>query len=130
MKHLLKLLCLLPLTVSAGSINLAWDASTSATVTNYVLYAFTNAPAPTVVTNWTVRIEVGTNLTCRISDLQAGQWWFQAMAMAGHRIESLPRNTVTAEVPVPPPNMRPVVLQYSGTLSNFVDAVFFKLRLP
>ena len=50
--------------------------------------------------------------------------------MAAHRIESVPSNTVTAEVPVPPPNMRTVVLQYSGTLTNWQDVGFFKLRLP
>ena len=73
MKHLLKFLCLLPLLANAGSINLAWDPSTSSSVTNYVLYAYTNPPLP-VVTNWAVRVEVGTNLTSSISDLRAGRW--------------------------------------------------------
>ena len=122
-------LLLLPLLARGADVKLAWGPSATAAVTNYVIYAYTNPPLP-VVTNWAVRVEVGTNLTSTISDLQAGQWWFVATAMAAHRIESLPSNTVTVEVPVPPPNMRTVVLQYSGTLTNWQDVGFFKLKLP
>ena len=105
-----------------------WDASPDSSVTNYTLYACTN----TIGTNLSaaVTVEVGTNLTARIEDLLPGRWSFYVTAMAAYRIQSLPSNVVQAEVPAAPTNMRTVVLQYSGTLTNFYDVGFFKLRLP
>lgn len=128
MKLLLSLFFWLAPAAQAGSVSLVWDASPDSSVTNYTLYACTN----TIGTNLSaaVTVEVGTNLTARIEDLLPGRWSFYVTAMAAYRIQSLPSNVVQAEVPAAPTNMRTVVLQYSGTLTNFYDVGFFKLRLP
>jgi hypothetical protein len=65
-----------------------------------------------------------------VSGLLAGNWWFAVAARDTNGIQSLLSNVLQIEVPKPPLNMRTVVLQYSGTLSNFYDVGFFKLRLP
>lgn len=140
---------------AAAELHLAWDPSPTPGVTNYVLYASTNDfSAPTNLTaaaastrvlapanpqarlsglaapdSGAVRLNVGTNLTATIADLAEGYWSFAATAeMDG--LESELSNIVHVQVPAPPANMRTVILQYSGTLSNFQDAVFFKLKLP
>ena len=112
-----------------SDIKLAWDAppaSTNYTVTNYVLYAQTNLVSRT---NYCVRQTVGTNLTATVQELVPGRWWFAATAVAGG-LESDLSAMVIAEVPLPPPNMRTVYVQYGGTLTNFYDVGFFRLRLP
>jgi hypothetical protein len=112
-----------------SDIKLAWDPpppSTNYTVTNYVLYAHSNLVAKT---NYSVRLSVGTNLTATVQDTVPGRWWFAATAVAGG-LESDLSAMLIAEVPVPPANMRTVVVQYGGTLTNFYDVGFFRLRLP
>jgi hypothetical protein len=113
---------------SGTEIKLAWDApvETNYSVTNYVLYAQTNLVSKT---NYSVRQSVGTNQTATVQDIAPGRWWFAATAVAGGAESDL-SNVVLAEVPVPPPNMRTVVVQYGGTLTNFYDVGFFRLRLP
>jgi hypothetical protein len=113
----------------AQTVRLAWDPSPSPGVTNYVLYASTNELSATNLMTATTNLPCGTNLTATVTDLSAGNWWFVATAWAGG-VESLPSNVLQVQVPTPPANMRTVVLQYSGTLSNFYDVGFFKLRLP
>ena len=113
----------------AQSVRLGWDASTSAGVTNYVLYAHTNTLASTNLAAAVVRQKVGTNLTATIEDIKPGRWWFAATAVGGG-VESQPSNILIVDVPQPPPNMRTIVVQYSGTLTNFYDVGFFRLRLP
>ena len=39
-------------------------------------------------------------------------------------------NIVIVEVPYASGSFRTVVLQFSGTLTNFYDVGFFKLRIP
>jgi len=141
------------LTSMASDIKLAWDASPTTgvpnyvlyastnirpivgvvradePVTNYVLYASTNILSATNLTSATVRLNVGTNLTATVERIQAGQWSFAATAMKDG-LESDPSNILIADVPQPPARMRTVVVQYSGTLTNFYDVGFFRLRLP
>jgi len=121
--------CLLAVAAQAQSIRLAWDASTSPGVTNYVLYAHTNTLAATNLSAAVVKQSVGTNLTATIEDIKPGHWWFVATAV-GSGVESGPSNSVNVEVPKPPAAMRTIVVQYSGTLTNFYDVGFFRLRLP
>lgn len=114
--------------VMASDIKLAWDASQTPGITNYVLYASTNTLTSTNLQSALVRLSVGTNLTASITDIKAGQWTFAATAIKDG-IESSPV-LLLAEVPKAPDRMRTVVVQYSGTLTNFYDVGFFRLRLP
>lgn len=120
---------LIALTASAQNIRLGWDASPSAAVTNYVLYAATNALTTTNLASALVKQPVGTNLTATIEDLKPGRWWFAATCQA-EGVESGPSNVLLVDVPQPPAAMRTIVVQYSGTLTNFYDVGFFRLRLP
>ena len=117
------------LTSMASDIKLAWDASPTTGFTNYVLYASTNILSATNLTSATIRLNVGTNLTATVERITAGQWSFAATAMKDG-LESDPSNILIADVPQPPARMRTVVVQYSGTLTNFYDVGFFRLRLP
>jgi len=115
-------------TAMGQSVNLAWDASTSPGVTNYVIYATTNALTDTNASSALVKVPVGTNLTAKVFDLSPGMWWFGAKAVAGGA-ESKLSNVVAVEVPKPPAQMRTIAVQYSYTLTNFYDLGFFKLRI-
>lgn len=122
MKQLI--LTLIPLTLCAGDIQLAWDPSPDTGVQAYILYASTNN-FQTVATN----VNVGTNLTAKIIDLPPGTWYFAATALGTNQLESSYSNFVIADVHNPPNNLRVVVLQYSTTITNFTDAGFFKVRI-
>lgn len=113
----------------ASDVKLAWDASPTPGVTNYVLYASTNSLTATNLPTATVRLNVGTNLTASVENIQPGQWSFAATGMKDG-LESDPSNILIVDVPKPPDRMRTVVVQYSGTLTNFYDVGFFRLRLP
>lgn len=114
----------------AQSVKLAWDASPTVGVTNYVLYAHTNPITAINITNSLVKVSVGTNLTATAYDIHAGKWWFGAVAQKDGVI-SAPSNILMIEVPEPPTNTRSVVLQYAATLTNgFYDALYLKLRIP
>lgn len=120
-------LMLLAVTCLGGDVRLAWDASPTEGITNYVLYAnnmIFSTPSPTNL----VHINVGTNLTCTIEGLDPGRWYFAATAMKDG-LESDISNVIEVEVPAPPANMRTVIVQYSGTLTNFQDVGFFRLRI-
>lgn len=113
----------------ASEVNLAWDPSETPGITNYVLYAHTNALVMTNLSTASVRVPVGTNLTATCVWLKPGRYWFTVTAMRDG-VESDPSNVVTVEAPEPPENMRTLVIQYSGTISNWTDVGFFKLRIP
>lgn len=117
---------LLALILSAAStlavdVHLAWDASVSPGVTNYAL-SVRNGQSATV-------LNVGTNLTATAESLTPGQWEFK-VACASDGVWSDWSTPLIVEIAGPPTRLRTVVLQYSGTLSNFYDVGFFKLRLP
>jgi hypothetical protein len=122
------LVCLAAWAGHAQSIPLGWDKSPSPGVTNYVLYASTNAPLN--VANAVTRICVGTNLTATVQDLQPDAKWLFAVTAQVGGLESDFSNVLTVQVPTAPKNMRTVILQYSNTLTNWQDVGFFKLRLP
>ena len=123
------LLLLSAVTVHAGIITLAWDPSSSTNAIGYFIYAGTNAPFCS--TNYTVKVDAGTNLTCTVSNIVPGLWTFAATARDTNGLESDFSNTVTAEIPLPAPgNFRTVVLQYSGTIlsTNWQDMGFFRIK--
>jgi hypothetical protein len=116
---LLLLLCLI-VSAAGSDIKLAWNESATPGVTNYVLYANRGTNS--------IRLNVGTNLTAQVESLQPGLWAFHVTAQKGY-VESSPSEPMLVEVPEPPVNMRTIAIQYSGTLSNFYDVGFFRLRL-
>jgi len=118
-----------------GDIKLAWDANPpNENVTNYVVYAFTNSPG-TVTLGFTnvalvAKLDVGTNTTATVSDLQPGEWMFSASAMTHNRLESDLAPLITAKLPHKPKVFKFVIVEYSDVLTNFYDVGVFKLRTP
>ena len=130
MKRLFALLCSC-LLVSASAVTFEWDASPDVWVTGYRIYCGTNSVAP--LTNAVLKIDCGTNLTCTVSNLLGGHsYYFVATAYTADNLESPPSNEIILSVPVQPPNLRTVVVQWSGLVAstNWQDAVFFKFKIP
>jgi hypothetical protein len=130
MKTILLLAALLAaaITSMASDVRLAWDASPDSGC-NYSLYAHTNALDQANYQSAAVKVNVGTNLTAKISELKPGRWWFICTANLGG-VESDISNVINAEVPRAPANMRMLIIQYSSTLTNgYTDVGFFKLRI-
>lgn len=114
----------------AGEVTLAWDASPSPAVTNYVLYAHTNSLSATNLASATVKVNAGTNLTALVENLRPPvTWYFVATAVAGG-VQSDPSNQLIVQVPPPPANARVVAVQFGITLTNLTDVGFFRLRIP
>ena len=106
-------------TINAGQVQLAWDASPTPGVTNYVLNV-------TQGTN-TARVNVGPALTAEIETTQGVYSVFCTAQKDG--VESEPSNTVIFEVPAPPSNARIVAVEHSITLTNgWNDVGFFRLK--
>lgn len=123
------LLGVLHVKLAAADIKLAWDASLSAGVTNYVLYAHTNSFPVANRSTALVRINVGTNLTARVEALGAGQWSFAASAMLDGTESDL-SNILVVQIPRPPMMLRTVIVQYTDVFTNLYDVGFMRLRLP
>ena len=131
---LIMLLCLLPaaLDLFAGSVTLAWDASPSPGVSNYVLYAHTNSlSSGTNLNAALVKVNAGTNLTASVAGLNPpATWYFVATAQAGG-IQSDPSNQLIVQVPANPTNARVLAVQYADlNITNWTDVGFFRLRIP
>lgn len=119
-----------PMTMSAtaGEVRLAWDASATTNVTNYLILAHTNNSVG-MRTN-SVRVNAGTNTTALVEGMKDGTtWYFVCVAQAGG-LTSENSNMVIAQTPLPPASMRTVAVQYGATLTNFSDVGFFRLRIP
>lgn len=134
-KNLLSLICVAAVCAlvaqcsHAQTVKLAWDASPTTGV-SYRLYAHTNSLSKTNLAASVVKVDVGTNLVATVDQIQAGKWWFTVTAVSQEGLESLPSNVVQAEVPVKPDNMRTVVVQFSGTITNgWQDVGFFRIKL-
>lgn len=99
----------------AGSIRLAWDASPTSGCT-YKLYAHTNSLNSTNLTTALVSVNVGTNLTVLIDQINTpAQWYFVATANLGGA-ESNPSNQLMVQFPVEPAGNR-VVIQGTPTIT-------------
>lgn len=112
-----------------GEIKLAWDASPTPGVTNYMLVAHTNATAVTNYSMATVRVNLGTNLTATITDLAVGQWHLFVTAGKGGLVSD-PSNVLVVEMPRPPANLRTVTVQYGASLESMTNNLFLKLKAP
>lgn len=84
---------------STNRVTLAWDASESnpATVTNYAVY-YGDAPR-----HYTNRVNVGTNLTCVLTNLPAITTFYFAATCQGFGLESDFSNEVNYTTPRPKP---------------------------
>lgn len=130
MKTLAALLTLCCYQTLAADIQLVWDASPTPGVTNYMLYAHTNAIAQGNISSAVVKRMVGTNLTARIEGI-SGIWWFTVTAWKDG-LESDPSNVVIGTWAVPtradvPPNMRFADLS-AGPYQNGYFTPYFRLR--
>ena len=90
---------------AGADVKLAWNPSLTPGVTNYVLYASTNA---LTLQSYTVRTNVGTNLVATVQTLRAGQWQFGATAMKD-LVESDMSPVLPVEIPTPPTGIRIVI---------------------
>ena len=133
MKRTLSILLVLASAWCARAVTFEWDASPDQWVTGYRLYTHTNSMAAgTNLTTAIVRIDAGTNLTATVTNLAPGRYYFVATAYTSDNLESPPSNEVILSVPVQPPNLRTVVVQWSGLVAstNWQDAIFFKFKIP
>ena len=133
MNRTLSILLVLASTWCARAVTLEWDASPDVWVTGYRLYTHTNSMAAgTNLATAVVRIDAGTNLTATVTNLAPGRYYFVATAYTADNLESPPSNEIVLSVPVQPPNLRTVVVQWSGLVAstNWQDAVFFKFKIP
>lgn len=127
-KTILFLLMLLGVSAHAANLQISWDASPTPGVTNYTLYAHTNTLTATNLAGAVVKVNVGTNLSVAVLGLPSGQWKFVVTATKSG-LESDPSVTLPVEVPVPPPNLRTVIIEWSTNLTNWTDLGFFKLKI-
>lgn len=124
------LVLLLAVSSRAGSVNLAWDASATSGVTNYLLYASTNALTATNLASAPVKVACGTNLNVTITGLAAPLTWQFAVTAVKGGVQSDPSNVVIAQVPLTPANARVVAVQYLELdTTNATDVGFFRLRI-
>lgn len=88
------------------SVQLAWDASLSPSVTNYSIYYGVGAG------QYTNKLSAGTNLTFTVSNLVRGVTFYFAATATASNLESSFSNEVNYRPPQPPlpPNMRPLVI--------------------
>lgn len=110
----------------ATDVRLVWNASTTPGVTNYVLYASTNA---LTFQSFNVRTNAGINLIATVQTLRAGQWQFGVTATKDG-LESGMSEVLNVEIPKTPGPIRTVIVQWSTNLTNRQDVGFFKLRIP
>lgn len=112
-------------------VPLEWDASISTNVTGYKLYASTNVLTATNLSSALVKLNTGTNRSVQVLITNVANWRFVATAYTAQGIESGPSNELIVGVPAPPPNMRTLVVQASGTLvgTNWLDVGYFRLRI-
>lgn len=102
----------------AKGVTLEWDPSPDAWVAGYAIHHGTAS------SNYTVRVDVGTNLTATITNLTAGTtYYFIATAYTADGQESLPSNEVAYTVPYPRPEppgtLRiPAEVQFSATVNG------------
>jgi phosphatidate phosphatase PAH1 len=116
----------------ALDVVLQWDPSPSPDVVEYIIYAHTNSFSATTLSNATVRVSVGTNLTTTVTGLSnTNRWYFVATAKDKYGLESLPSNEVNFALASPPQDLRLLILEGTTNLSSgWTNLGFFRLRIP
>lgn len=127
------LLLLACVSVLGGDIKLAWDVNPpNEDVTNYTVFAFTNAPGVVTLgfTNVALasKLDVGTNTTATVSEIKAGELMFSVSAMTHNRVESELAPLVTVRFPQRPRVFKLVLVEYD-VLTN-LDVGVLRLRTP
>lgn len=130
MKVLASLLMLCCHQALAADIQLVWDASPTAGVTNYMLYAHTNVIGPLTLNQAVVKRLVGTSGTARIEGI-TGTWWFTVTAWKDG-LESDPSNVISGYWIPPtradaPQNMR-IENARVANYANGIITPYFRLR--
>lgn len=130
MKSLL-LLLFLACSLKAADVQLTWDASPSEGVTDYVIYAHTNALSSTNLIKAVVKQAVGTNLTAKVEGI-TGTWWFTVTAKNIDGLESDHSNVVTGTWTPPVKAMAPGNMRFDGLSAGPWKAQFltkyFRMR--
>jgi hypothetical protein len=131
------------LAASAADVALTWDPSPSPGVTNYIIYAATNAFIFTnrtvaigtnmvtlndVLSGYVAKVSVGNKTAVVLEDIRPGRWWLCATAVAS-AVESGPSDILQLEVAEPPRNLRTLEIQVSASLTNWSTLGYFKLRI-
>jgi len=90
------------LSLSAGTVKLGWDSSTSPEVNRYKVYAVqgTNTVFTANNANASAVLTVTNQLTVTFSNLTAGAWTFTATALSTNNIESANCSNVWTNVPL------------------------------
>lgn len=110
------------------SVRLAWDASPSPGVTNYVVYGSTNQFFYTNLAAAPLRYNNGTNLTVLVEPMKAGRYYFTPTAMA-NGLQSTNSNVLAVEVPESPGMLYTVELLWGAEVGSVTNsALFLKLK--
>lgn len=143
-KSLLILGVTIALPVLASFAPLAWDASPSVGVNNYIVKISTNAPVlidkatgaeTTNATNSRLEIKdpflyVATaSLTATLRTLPVGRYWATVAAADASGVLSDDSNILQLEVPAPAGNFRTISIQGSVNLTNWASLGFFRLEI-
>lgn len=129
MKLVAIILLVVAIATGAGAtfIPFAWDASTTPGVT-YQVYGHTNELAQTNYRTAAVRFSAGTSTAFYVEGIAATSWFFCCTAVKDGA-ESDISNILPVDVPQPTGNFRTLVVQYGGTLTNWMDVGFFRVLL-
>ena len=115
----------------AGDVWLAWDASPTAGVTNYVLYGTTNTTLTTAnMTNAQLRVNVGTNLLAHLESIGTPSLWKFGVTSVKGGAQSDLSNILPVEFPAPPANARTAAIAFGIDLSSMTNHAFFKVLFP
>jgi hypothetical protein len=119
--------------LAAQSVTLSWTYPTNAlpSLSRFLICADTNqSNARQLTTNILVRLDVGTNQSCLVTNLTS-TWYFWAFAKGTNGLLSESSDVVSLLSPTPPPGLFILVPQYSATVlsTNWKDLGFFRVRI-
>jgi hypothetical protein len=124
-------LLLAALDLCAGSVWLAWDASPSSSVTNYVLYGTTNSTLTSSnMSTAQLKVNVATNLLVHVESIASPKLWrFGVTAQAGGAQSDL-SNILPVDFPAAPPNARTAAIAFGIDLSSMTNHAYFRVLFP
>lgn len=113
----------------AVDVPLAWDAPTNGVAASYVLYASNTAFTSTNFHSATIRLPLPPATQVTLNNIAPGNYWFTVTLIAANGLESDCSNILPVQVPPPPSNTRLVAVQFSATLTNWIDAGAFRIQI-